>query len=198
MSSFDKKFFDNLETLPGLIASLGMGIADAQAALDQNYLYTLRELATLFGAKGTDNPAALVAFFQALAPSRYQFTETHVEVRCDLQMAGATETSVGGGLTAGTPMAAVAINASYAKRSAYDYRAAAVIRTTLHAVPADPEVRNAMQAAVREIEGQQLDDNSRYKGLSDAWKDFTDKVPLPTPKLVDKQGGGGGAAGGGA
>ena len=84
--------------------------------------------------------------FQTVAPSRYQFTETVVELRADLQAATATDTSVTADVGINTGPFAVAINASYTKRNAYDYRASAFIRTVLNAIPANEDILDKLLA----------------------------------------------------
>jgi hypothetical protein len=130
--------------------------------------------------KAEAEAGAFLTLFKAIAPSRYQFTETIVEVRADLQMGSMKQFDVGGtfGLNAG--VFAVAVNASYTKRSAYDFRASALIRSTLHAVSADPDVMAALLAH----EGPELGDllaADRYKGLAEA---FGELPQLPAPKAT--------------
>lgn len=137
------KFFNSFETLPGLIRNLALSVSQAQTELDRNYVESLAQFTDIINTAlaGKDTQLAIEQYktlFQAIAPSRYQFTETVVEVRADLQASSETSFSLDGNVGINAGIFAVAVNASYAKRSNTDYRAAALIRTVLNAIPADP------------------------------------------------------------
>ena len=137
------KFFNSFETLPGLIRNLALSVSQAQTELDRNYVESLAQFTDIINTAlaGKDTQLAAEQYktlFQAIAPSRYQFTETVVEVRADLQASSETSFSLDGNVGINAGIFAVAVNASYAKRSNTDYRAAALIRTVLNAIPADP------------------------------------------------------------
>jgi len=83
-----------------------------------------------------DFPEEVRALIKALAPSRYQFSETKLDFSADLSQT----LNVGGGLSLGVGMAAVSVNASFSLAYGFDYRAATRINTVLHAIPADPAV----------------------------------------------------------
>src|SRR5215510_715488 len=91
------KFYNELQTVPKLISDLALGVAEAQRRLDASYLENLAEFMrvvskTLTPAPGSPSGATgmsadqLQALFRSMAPSRYQFTETVVEVRAQLPM----------------------------------------------------------------------------------------------------------------
>src|SRR5262245_49877248 len=133
------KFYDSLETLPKLIGDLALSVAEAQRRLDQNYIESLTAIAGVFSQIVKGNEATVEQFsalFKAMGPSRYQFTETVVEVRADLQMTTMSQTQIGVNVGFPAPVA-VAVNASYTRRNAYDSRASTVIRTVLNAIPSD-------------------------------------------------------------
>ena len=134
------QFYGSLQTLPGLISELALSIADAQTRLDRNYIDSLAAFSRIV-AKTVKASKLKVddykTLFETVAPSRYQFSETVVEVRADLQMASAKSLSVDASVGINAGVFAVALNASYTKRNSYDYRAAALIRTVLNAIPAD-------------------------------------------------------------
>src|SRR5829696_9291228 len=88
------EFYQKLSTLPRLISDLALSIAEAQRRLDENYLKELRDFTDIILPllqDGTGKADQYLALFKAIAPSRYQFTETVVEVRADLQMTSMTE-----------------------------------------------------------------------------------------------------------
>lgn len=133
---------EQLYYLPAIIERLGIGICEAQKGLNLDYITSLGRLMEIIkDALGPDGSAqakaAIMEMLRALAASRYQFTETTVAVRAHLS----TTMNFGGqaGIAAGVGacMGAVMVNASFAVAFGYDYRAAAEIKTVLHAIPAD-------------------------------------------------------------
>jgi hypothetical protein len=88
----------------------------------------------------------------ALAPSRYQFTETTLNVHLDL--AQSLDVAAGVGVSAG--VGAVAVNASLSVGYSYDYRAAAECKTVLHAVPTDPATLRTLLDRAKEIHQKEL------------------------------------------
>ncbi len=141
-----EQFYGQLQTLPRLISDLALSVAEAQRRMDQNYLNELTAFGKIVNdllahASPPNNQAAeFINIFKAIGPSRYQFTETSVEVRADLEMTSSTGTDLAAQVGIKTPVFAVTVNASYSKRSAYDYRASALIRTQLNAIPSNPDV----------------------------------------------------------
>ena len=135
------QFYGSLQTLPGLISELALSIADAQTRLDRNYIDSLAAFSRIVAKTVKASKKLKVddykTLFETMAPSRYQFSETVVEVRADLQMVSAKSLSVDASVGINAGVFAVALNASYTKRNSYDYRAAALIRTVLNAIPAD-------------------------------------------------------------
>jgi hypothetical protein len=174
------KFYNSLQTLPRLISDLALSIAEAQRRMDQNYMQDLAAFADIvlpLLQDGTGKADQFLALFRAIAPSRYQFTETVVEVRADLQMTNATETSIEGSVGIKTPVYAIAINASYTKRSAYDYQAAALIRTQLNAIPSNPDLLDKLldPGSISAT----MPDSARYKVFADIFKDFPRRLLSP-------------------
>jgi hypothetical protein len=141
-----EQFYNELQTVPRLISDLALSIAEAQLRMDQNYLNALITFGNivnhlLSSASPPDARATeFLNLFKAIAPSRYQFTETIVEVRADLEMSSTKGIDVAVKAGFNTAVFAVAVNAAYTKRSAYDYRAAALIRTQLDAIPSNTDV----------------------------------------------------------
>jgi hypothetical protein len=173
------QFYDSLETLPKLISDIALSVAEAQRRLDQNYLENLTALMGIFADLMKTDPSKVAdfsSFFKTMGPSRYQFTETAIEVRADLQMTTMSQTQIGGSVGFAAPVA-VAVNASYTRRNAYDSRAAATIRTVLNAIPSD----TALMAQLLERGGSPpnatLPDSARYKALWDAFGQFVQAAP---------------------
>jgi hypothetical protein len=192
MSTFDD-FYNNLQTLPKLISDLALSVSEAQRRMDINYIQDLTAFLKLIssfykaeGGQPPPQPDQLLSLFKAMMPSRYQFTETVVEVRADLQMTTGTQFTGGGSLGINVPVA-VTVNASYTKRSATDHRASALIRTVLNAVPADPGVMQSLLTAAAAAPGAQPPDDARYKALADAFSGFENfkNPPATVPARKD-------------
>ncbi|MFL6207690.1 MAG: hypothetical protein ACJ74W_02505 [Pyrinomonadaceae bacterium] len=177
-----EKFYETFNTLPKLIGDLGIDIAEAQRRLDQNYLEDLAAFAKVVHEviKGDITVEQYLSLFKAMAPSRYQFTETAIEVRADLQTASAQELKLGVDVGIKTAVFSVAVNVSYLKRSASDYQAAAVIRTVLNAVPADPGLLDKLLARGGEPPTVTLDGEPRYRALAEAFNNLP-KQPMTSP-----------------
>ena len=180
------QFYNTLQTLPRLISDLAMSIAQAQSRLDQNYVTELAAFTSIIlpilNKDSTTKAADYLSLFRAIAPSRYQFTETVVEVRADLQMTTATEGTVAGSVGINTPVFAVAVNASYTKRSAYDYQAAALIRTQLNAIPSNPDILDKLLTPGG-TPGAQLPDAERYRALADLFARLPQPPPASPPRI---------------
>lgn len=141
------KFYDRLQTLPGLIGNLGLSVAEAQRRLDQDYIENLAAFTKVISnLPANSEPAQFLELFRAIAPSHYQFSETAIEVRADLRVASQDELKFGVDLGITKGVFSVAVNFSYLKRSASDEQAAAAIRSVLNAIPADHGLLNALLA----------------------------------------------------
>lgn len=131
------KLINDLTRIPGIVASLGLGIADAQKRMNLGYLESLEvligQVKSLLGGPDKDkgiSPEFLSQLLMNLAPPRYQFTETTFAVKLDLSQS--IDVTVEGGL--GFALGAFVVNAAYAVGYSSDYRAAAECRTVIHAV----------------------------------------------------------------
>ncbi|HEX8149843.1 MAG TPA: hypothetical protein VF591_21865 [Pyrinomonadaceae bacterium] len=181
MASKIEEFYTSLQTLPRLISDLAMSVAQAQTRLDENYVKELAAFTSVILPLLKDGPGKAdeyINLFKNIAPSRYQFTETIVEVRADLQMTSATGTDVSGQVGINTPVFAVAVNASYSRRSAQDYRAAALVRTQLNAIPSNQDILTKLLDP-KGTPGVQLPDAERYKAIADLIKQLPQTPKLP-------------------
>lgn len=169
-----REFFENLQSVAKLVGDLASNVADAQDRLDTGYVRNLAAFLEAIRSVLADLPdsEARTKLIQSLAPSRYQFTQTVVEVRADLQMTSGQQLGLSAALGYRTPVLAAAVNASYVKRSGYDFRAAALIRTVLDAVPAEPAVMERLIAAARDAGSVTLPEGSRYAELAEALQDL--------------------------
>lgn len=149
------KLINDLTYVPHILGGLGLSIAAAQKAFNSDYLENIEKIVALAkavagGQKADANgePIEMTeeekkryeefqSFFKemitALAPARYQYTETTLSVRLDLAQTMDFGASAGLGLG----FAGVSINAAFTVGYGYDYRAAAECKTVIHAIPAD-------------------------------------------------------------
>jgi hypothetical protein len=126
-------------------------------------------------------PQEVWGLIQALAPSRYQFSETKLDFSADLSQT----LNVGGGLSLGVGMAAVTVNASFSLAYGFDYRAAARISTVLHALPADPAVMPQLLKRAAEIDANKLTlqpkDTNYSQHMIDGLKEIALAIKPSTP-----------------
>ncbi len=174
------KIISDLTHLPNIIAALGLGIAQAQAKMDLDYLQSLERLVvmakSLLGgqkASGGGNvttseeeqrnlaqfQSVIKDFLTVLAPTRYQFTETTLTVK--LELAQHLDVSGSAGLSAG--IGAVAINASLAIGYGSDYRGAAECKTVLHAVPTDANTLRTLLDRANQLGTKELSMPQRHQ-----------------------------------
>jgi hypothetical protein len=188
-------FYNELQTVPKLVSDLALSIAEAQRRLDHDYLENLAEyvrlMATVSQMVPSDaaNPNRFPDLFRTLAPSHYQFTETVLEVRADLQMGKMEELGLKADVGIKASVFAVAINASYTKRSAYDAHASALIRTTLNAIAADSAVMDKLLPRAGEVPHAPAPITGRYAELAKAFTELMKIAPRATPGATPAGGG---------
>ena len=171
--------------LPAIIGRLGVSIAEAQKELNLDYVTNVGRLMemmkdTLGKSADPDKQDALRALLEALAPPRFQFTETTIEFSADLSetlRAGAQA-----GASVGT--AALMVNAAFTLGFGYDYRAAARVKSVLHAMPAggDPGFPKALLDRAKEVDPGKLglpDRTDLDKELYDRVSKVYDALPKP-------------------
>jgi hypothetical protein len=155
------ELIDSLAAVPGIIADLGLSIAEAQKALNLEYLNALERVFVMAqainakkapkaaGAADESVPegtaAAMQAVLEAFTPTRYQFTETSLAVRLDLARSLRAGATVGGGAALG----AVLVNAALTVGYGYDFRGAAEVRTVLHAAPPGADLNKLTERAAK-------------------------------------------------
>ncbi|MEO8657322.1 MAG: hypothetical protein ABI693_02580 [Bryobacteraceae bacterium] len=125
----------DLKTVPGIIGGLGLGIAAAQKELNADYIASLIAIVDMVKklnlAADTDDRAKFLAnLLMQLAPSRYQYTTTELQVRMDLSQTTNQAIAIGGGFA----MGAIAISGSFARSTSEEYRAAAECHTIIDAL----------------------------------------------------------------
>jgi len=158
--------------IPTIIGKMGVSIAEAQKALNADYVHTVTQILRLLhvstqGDPSTKNTPApdwtvLSDVLKQLAPPRYQFTESTLEFGADLS----ESLDLAGGIGVGFGMAGITVNASFSMGYARDYRAAAKITSVLHAIPPDTTFGAKLLERAKEIESSNL--------------------PLPSNSVVEK------------
>jgi hypothetical protein len=133
--------------LPSIIGRLGLNIANAQRALNADYVENIKKLVVLIQkymtedkSEAKEKAAALRSLLESLAPSRYQFTETTIDFSADL----AETFDMAGSAAVGFGTQAITVNAAFSMGYGYDYRAAARITTKLHAIASDPNMTKSL------------------------------------------------------
>jgi hypothetical protein len=197
MSAFDD-FFKGFETVPKILSDLALSMAVAQQRMDVDYINNLKAIMQIAApllqeGKKLDE---FLTLFKAIGPARYQFNQTTFEVRVDMQSSTGDQFSIGV-----TVPFAVAVNASYARRTVSDFRASALIRTVLTATVSDPATMQTLLNAAKDAPGVELpkEASPNQKAIQEALNGLAaigTKKDDKTPAL----GGGassGGAAGGG-
>lgn len=170
MSNDASKLIKDLGNVPNIVGGLGLAIAQAQKAFNLDYLNNLERILALIkvmlgeqklAADGetsepmSEDDKAKLANFQdfiksmisQLAPPRYQYTETTLNVKLDL----AQTTDIGGSVGLGAGFGAITVNAAFSLAYGFDYRAAAECRTVIHAHSADQTAFQALLNRAKEL-----------------------------------------------
>jgi len=128
--------------LPQIIERLGLSIAQAQSALDNNSVKVAQAMAETPVELGGQTYNLLTLGF---TPSFYAFTEATVEAKLSFSMSETTETSVSAGVTAkvnyGVVMVAASVDVSYARKFSVSAEGSSSIAARLVSLPA-PEAFN--------------------------------------------------------
>lgn len=195
------QLINDVGALPGVIGDMGLAIAQAQTLLDHNYLDAVQRLAGLVRSMlGTDAQTAagaaapdpeklaaarevMTAALRALAPTRYQYTETTLGVRLDLSRS--VQAAVGLGV--GASLGAVVVNASLMLGYAFDYRGAAEVKAVIHAAPAGEAVFDALLKRAGVIDDKALELPAPAKvdqALIDKAKDIFTAIAGAAPAAI--------------
>jgi len=169
-----------------VVGDLGRNIAAAQKLLNKDYVESLQALMRTAadhldqGSTGEERAAALMSLLRALAPSRYQYTETTVEFAADLAETKQRSSMIGGGVT----FKMLQVNAAMSMGYGEAYRSAARITATIHAVPEAQLTATLLDRAVAiEADAPQLPlgtsvDQDIYDNVREVW---TALGTAPTP-----------------
>ena len=141
--------------LPAIIGRMGINIAEAQKALNTDYIETLHKVFNILREYShaddetidEEARAQLEKLLPALAPSRYQFTEATIDFSADL----AETTDLGLNANIGMGLGGITVGAGLSLAYGYDYRAAARITAKLQGYTLDAARQEALMARAKEI-----------------------------------------------
>lgn len=137
-----------------IVESLGIAIANAQFAMDQNALAILERMAVEEVVLGGSKPVKHTLLDLGFAPSFYHITEASVEARLAFtstqsQAATASASVRVGGMFS---MVAAQVNASYTNKYSFHAEGSSKISTRFVSIPPPPELRELL-AAMRKQSG---------------------------------------------
>ncbi len=154
---------------PELIRTLGVGIAEAQYALDRVSIKIAQLMAgfkldenenlvpdetSMIKLKEGDPGVSLLAL--GFTPTFYQFVETYIELRLAISMSTQQEINVGTSVKAAawSPFGVVAasVNASYSQKYQYEASGSSEMRTKLVSVPAPAMFEQRLRELMNEQE----------------------------------------------
>jgi len=118
------------------VTNATMKLADANAALDRLRGYTESKL------------AAVKMLLEAMAPSRYQYTESTLDFSADL----AESFDLGVDAAFGAGLSGVTVSAGLALSFGYDYRAAARMTAKIHAIHPNATMTEKLLARAKEVD----------------------------------------------
>ncbi|TFI59039.1 hypothetical protein E2493_07255 [Sphingomonas parva] len=122
--------------LPQIIERLGIAVADAQRALDENSIKTAAAMATSEVEIGEESYNLLTLGF---TPTFYAFTEATVEAKLSFSMTETTDFAISAGATVGVNvgvvMAAATVNVSYARKFSVGAEGTSSIAARLVSLP---------------------------------------------------------------
>lgn len=120
--------------LPELIQRLGLSVAQAQAALDENSIATAKAMSTTT-ADIDGTPRSLLEL--GFTPTFYAFTEATVEAKLAFTITESTELSVGAELSVGSSLTlfSASVNASYTRKYSFEAQGSSSIAARLVSLP---------------------------------------------------------------
>jgi hypothetical protein len=132
--------------LPAIIERLGIAVADAQRALDENSVRTAAAMATSEIEIGDETYNLLSLGF---TPTFYAFTEATVEAKLSFSISETTEFGVSAGATvgvnAGMVMVAATVNVSYARKFSVGAEGTSSIAARLVSLPVPEQLEKILR-----------------------------------------------------
>ena len=132
--------------LPQIIERLGIAVADAQRALDENSVRTAAEMATAAVEIGDESYNLLALGF---TPTFYAFTEATVEAKLSFSISETTEIGVSAGasvgVNVGVVMVAATVNVSYARKFSVSAEGTSSIAARLVSLPVPEQLEKILR-----------------------------------------------------
>lgn len=132
--------------LPQIIERLGIAVADAQRALDENSVRTAAEMATAAVEIGEESYNLLALGF---TPTFYAFTEATVEAKLSFSISETTEFGVSAGasvgVNVGVVMVAATVNVSYARKFSVSAEGTSSIAARLVSLPVPEQLEKILR-----------------------------------------------------
>jgi hypothetical protein len=154
---------------PELVRTLGVGIAEAQYALDRVSIKIaqlmagfkldeqenlVRDETSLIKLREGDPGVSLLAL--GFTPTFYQFVETYIELKLAISMKKEeeikAESSIGGVAWSPIGVMAASVNASYSQKYQYEANGSSEMRTKLVTVPAPAMFESRLKQLMDETE----------------------------------------------
>jgi hypothetical protein len=134
--------------LPQIIERLGMSIAQAQSALDENSVKIAKELVST-KAEIAGKEYSLLAL--GFTPTFYAFTEATVEAKLSFSMSETTELGVSVGASvsggAGFIMVAASVDVSYSRKFSVSSEGSSSIAARIVSLPPPEQLTEILRAA---------------------------------------------------
>ncbi|CAA0143623.1 hypothetical protein [Tenacibaculum maritimum] len=135
--------------LPEMVKTLGVGIAQAQRALDRVSMELAKELVDTKVEMGDEEYSLLALGF---TPTFYQYVDTILEIKMSVSMSKTTEfgvaTSVSGGVNVGFVAVSASVSASFSQKYQYSAEGSSMVRTKLVAIPNPPAFEQRLKAMI--------------------------------------------------
>ena len=135
---------------PELVKNMGLGIAEAQYALDKSSIRIAQQMAGFTeNANGelVEDPSSLILLQKdrpkmsllalGFTPTFYQFVDTIIELKIDIKMMQSKEKNASATISAGSKFLnfSASVNASYSQKYQYDAAGSSSMKTKLVTVP---------------------------------------------------------------
>lgn len=118
--------------LPEIVERLGVSIANAQAALDQNSVAVAQAMGTTTVEIGGAERNLLELGF---TPTFYSFTEATIEAKLAFSVHEQTELTVGGSVGVQLSVFAASVNASYTRKYSFEAQGSSSVAARLVSLP---------------------------------------------------------------
>jgi len=132
--------------LGSIVESLGIAIANAQFAMDQNSLSILEQMATTQMTIQGDKPVTKTLLELGFTPSFYHITEANVEARLAFSTSQSQEISGSASFRAGSAFSLVCaqVNASYSNKYSFNAEGSSSLSARFVSIPPPSELKEIL------------------------------------------------------